>query len=274
MNNMVEHEFGVPIPGTILSESEWARTAIKRLPPSEEGPLDWSAIFGRDAPLILDLGCGNGRFTLQSALNRPECDHVAVDLLPAVVRYATKRANQRGLWNVRVVVKDAQTFLSAYVLPGSAAEIHVYHPQPDPDPKRPRLQLVTPAFLRSAHRALEPGGQIVLQSDNPPYWSYIRSILTSFFDVRDHPEPWPDAPEGRTRREILARSKALTIFRAIGRRRDELDETELDSLVESLPLFDATESGPWTELDALESPTKHQRPGARSRGRRRSSRRS
>ena len=62
----IEHEFGVAIPGRILPEPEWARTAIKRLPPP--GPLDWAAIFGRKAPVVLDLGCGNGRFTLGSAL--------------------------------------------------------------------------------------------------------------------------------------------------------------------------------------------------------------
>ena len=71
----VEHEFGIPIPGRILPESEWARTAIKRLPPP--GPLDWAAIFGRSAPVVLDLGCGNGRFTLKSALDRTGFDHVA-----------------------------------------------------------------------------------------------------------------------------------------------------------------------------------------------------
>src|SRR3954469_24985331 len=93
----VEHEFGVPLPGRILPESEWARTAIKRLPPPELGPLDWGAIFGRVAPVVLDLGCGNGRFTLQSALERPGLNHFAIDRLPVVIRYATRRANQRGL---------------------------------------------------------------------------------------------------------------------------------------------------------------------------------
>ena len=58
----IEYEHGVPIPGHILPESEWAKTAVKRLP--EAGPLDWPAIFGRTAPVVLDLGCGNGRFTL------------------------------------------------------------------------------------------------------------------------------------------------------------------------------------------------------------------
>ncbi len=91
----IEYELGVPIPGRILPRAEWARTAIKRLP--ESGPLDWAAIFGRSAPIVLDLGCGNGRYTISSALSRPDHDHFAVDILPVVIRYATRRANQRGL---------------------------------------------------------------------------------------------------------------------------------------------------------------------------------
>lgn len=63
----VEYEHGVPIPGVILPEPEWARTAVKRLP--EQGPLDWPAVFGRSAPVVLELGCGNGRFTLASAID-------------------------------------------------------------------------------------------------------------------------------------------------------------------------------------------------------------
>src|SRR5690348_14974499 len=88
----VELELGtdVPIPGAILPEADWARTAIKRLPPP--GPLDWSAVFGREAPVVLELGCGNGRYTLLSALARPERNHFALDILPVVIRYATRRA--------------------------------------------------------------------------------------------------------------------------------------------------------------------------------------
>ncbi|HUQ72366.1 MAG TPA: methyltransferase domain-containing protein, partial [Planctomycetaceae bacterium] len=107
-----EREFGVPIPGVILPPERWARTAIKKLPPP--GPLDWSAMFGRNAPIVIDLGCGNGRFTLWSALSRPECNHFASDILPVVVRYATRRANQRGLTNVRVAVIGGRALLRDY----------------------------------------------------------------------------------------------------------------------------------------------------------------
>src|SRR3954471_24471529 len=139
---MIEEEFGVPIPGAILPEDRWARTAIKRLPPP--GPLDFAAMFGRVAPVVVEIGCGNGRFTLASALARPDFDHFASDILPVVIRYATRRANQRGLHNVRFAVKDAESIVARYLGIGRVAEIHLYHPQPYHDPRLAHRRLVTP----------------------------------------------------------------------------------------------------------------------------------
>src|SRR5581483_2806669 len=90
----IEREFGVPVPGEILDPAQWTQTALKKLP---EGHLAWHALFGRDAPVVVDLGCGNGRFLLGSAVWRPDHDHLGVDVLPVVIRYATRRGNQRGL---------------------------------------------------------------------------------------------------------------------------------------------------------------------------------
>jgi tRNA (guanine-N7-)-methyltransferase len=246
----MDDDFGVPIPGTILPQELWAKTAIKRMPPP--GPLDWAAIFGRVAPVVLELGCGNGRFTLQSALTRPEVDHFASDLLPVVIRYATRRANQRGLHNVRFAVKDAQTLLRAYVAPATVREIHLYHPQPYHDPRQAHLRLVTPRFLADVHRALEAGGLFVIQTDNPDYWEYMTRVLPVFLDFQEHPTPWPDAPEGRSRREILARSRGLRIFRGWGTRREGISPTEAIQLAESLPAPTFRSRGPWCDLDAWE----------------------
>lgn len=245
----IESEFGVPIPGTILPPEHWARTGIKHLPPP--GPLDWPAIFGRSAPIVLELGCGNGRFTLQSALARPDHDHFATDILPVVIRYATRRGNQRGLTNVRFAVKDAQTFLGRYVPPGSAAEVHLYHPQPFHDPRQAHRRLVTPRFLADVHRGLRRGGLFVVQTDNPDYWSYMTRVLPVFFELTEHPQPWPDAPEGRSRREILARSRGLKIFRGVATRRDDLDPAQAVARAETLPRPTFRSRGPWCDLDAL-----------------------
>jgi len=232
----VEYELGVPIPGIILPPQAWARTAIKKLP--APGPLDWEAIFGRRAPIVLDLGCGNGRFVLASALARPGLDHLGLDILPVVIRYATRRANQRGLANVRFAVCGGRDFLEQYVAPGTIAEIHVYHPQPYGDAQKIGRRLVMPDFLALAHRALVPGGLLVIQTDNPAYWRYMAAVIPRFFRFEEQKGPWPDAPEGRTRREIMARRMRLPVFRGFGHPRPELDAAALAALVAELPAPD------------------------------------
>ena len=132
------------------------------------------------------------------------------------------------------------------------AEIHLYHPQPYHDPRQAHLRLVTPRFLADVHRGLEPGGLFVVQTDNPDYWDYISRRRPAFFDFQEHPGPWPDAPEGRSRREILARSRGLQIFRGEGRRRDEVTREAALALAESLPAPTFRSRGPWCDLDAWE----------------------
>src|SRR5262249_3504864 len=210
----IEREFGVPIAGEILDPSRWTQTALKKLP--AEGWLDIDALFGRHAPLVLDLGCGNGRYLIGSAVWRSDHDHLGIDILPVVIRYATRRANQRGLTNIRFAVVDAKQLLKRYVEPHSVAEIHCYHPQPYYDPAKVERRLVTPEFMTLVHGALVTGGLVYVQTDNPGYWKYMLEIVPVFFDFEERQTPWPDAPRGRTRREIMAMRRGLPIFRGVG----------------------------------------------------------
>ncbi len=234
----IEREFGVPVAGEILDPGQWTRTALKKLP---DGLLDLETLFGRTAPIVLDLGCGNARFLLGSAVWRPDHDHLGIDLLPVVIRYATRRGNQRGLSNIRFAVSDAETFLARHFPIGRAAEIHCYHPQPYYDPAEVHNRLLKPAFLVSVHAALVPGGLFFVQTDNPGYWRYIREVLPVFFDFEERHGPWPDAPKGRTRREIIALRRGLPVFRGSGRARLNLGAEEALRLAETLPppAFDA-----------------------------------
>ena len=74
----IEREFGVPVAGEILDPSQWTQTALKKLPRRAARPA--TALFGREAPLVLDLGCGNGRFLIGSAVWRPDHDHLGIDV--------------------------------------------------------------------------------------------------------------------------------------------------------------------------------------------------
>jgi tRNA (guanine-N7-)-methyltransferase len=230
---LVDEDYGVPIPGEVLPPEQWARTAIKRLPPP--GYVEWHRVFGRRAPLVLDLGCGNGRFIISSALARPECDHVGIEILPVVIRYATRRANQRGLANVRLAVIGAYEFLAQYVAPASVTEIHLYHPQPFRHDEKQHRRLLTPAFFALVHQALVPTGFVVLQTDNRAYWQYIRHVAPQLFHFSEQSGRWPDAPQGRTRREIYARRQGLKIFRAIGRPMTNLTLEAIQQIVQAAP---------------------------------------
>lgn len=230
---IIEREFGVPIAGEILEQSLWTNTALKQLP--TEGNLPLEEIFGRKAPLIVDVGCGNGRFLLGSAVWRPDMDHLGADPLPVVIRYATRRGNQRGLTNLRFLVCDGMKLVEKLLPAESVAELHCYHPQPYHEPHRYEERLITPRFLAATHRVIQPGGQLFLQTDSNAYWRYMKEIVVHFFDFQERIGKWPDAPKGRTRREILSLKRGNPIFRGVGVRKDNLTQDEIQDLVRQLP---------------------------------------
>jgi tRNA (guanine-N7-)-methyltransferase len=232
-----------------VDQARWTQTALKTMP--ETGRLNWAELFGRVAPVVLDVGCGNGRYLIGSAVARPDHDHLGVDVLPLVIRYARKRGNQRGLPNLKFAVLGGMDLLERFVEPGSVAEVHCYHQQPYYDPAQVHRRLVTPHFLAHVHRALAPAGKFVIQTDNPGYWKYIRQVVPVFFDFAEVNGRWPDAPKGRTRREIIATKKGLQVFRGQGTAKIGLSEADAVARADKLPppTFDADRR--LRELDQL-----------------------
>lgn len=208
----MEHEFGVRIPGRVLPRKQWTRCGYR----DDGRPFPWP----REARRVVDLGCGNGRYLITSALDRPDHDHLGIDLVQRAVDFGAHRASMRGLPNVRFVVGDAVAWLFERFAPDSIDEIHVYHPQPYYEQADISKRMLTPEFLERIWSVLRRGGTLVLQTDNKAYWTYLLQAVRKHFDPKVVPGPWPDAPKGRTRREILARKKGLAIWRMTAARRD------------------------------------------------------
>ena len=125
-------EFGVPIAGEILEPAQWTQQLLKRLP--EQGRLAGHN-YSDARPVVLDLGCGNGRFLLQA----PSGDWTTIMSASTICprHWAMPRGGKPARFeNLRFAVARAE-FL-ALVEPGSVAEIHCYHPQPYYDPREVR----------------------------------------------------------------------------------------------------------------------------------------
>lgn len=182
--------------------------------------FDWERVFGRVAPRVIDVGCGTGQFVIESAAARPDRDHLGIESIGPLVEAASREAARRGLPNARFMAGDAAEWLATRLAPASIDEIHVYHPQPYVDPGQVPLELLTPKFFERAWMLLRAGGILVLQTDNAKYGRHLLELLRRHFDPQIQPGPWPDAPLGRTRREIVARGKKLPVLRVVARRRE------------------------------------------------------
>src|ERR1051326_7386914 len=177
MTGQGELEFGVAFPRQVLPRDRWTRTGYK----DDGKPFDWGRMFGRSAPRVLDLGCGNGRYLIGSALDLPDHDPLGIDLVQRAVDYAAHRANRRGLTNVRFVKADAVQWLFERLEENSVAEIHVYHPQPYYEQRDASKRMLTPEFLERAWRVLQRGGHLILQTDNKAYWRYMIRAVEKYF---------------------------------------------------------------------------------------------
>jgi tRNA (guanine-N7-)-methyltransferase len=231
-------EGGPPFPGIKLPKEQWTRT---RAPLGEKGKLfDWNAVFGRNAQKAVDLGCGNGRYLIQSALARPGFDHLGVELVPPAVRLASLRAGQRGLTNCKFAWGDATEFILERCAPESLDEVYLFHPQPYYDRGKAVRRQLSPEVLLAIFRALRPGGLFVFQTDNPAFMNYARACCPALFAWKELEGPWPDAPEGRTLREIVARSRGLEIYRAEARKLNiTIDDAAARASQLPAPDFDA-----------------------------------
>lgn len=205
---------------------------------SIDQPFDWQQVFGRKAPRILDVGCGDGRFLLASARAHPDRDHLGIEVLAPLLAKGRAEAERLQLANLRFLEGDAVRWLRACAGEASMDEIHAYHPQPYYDPTVVHLGMLSAAFFERAWQVLRPDGILVLQTDSRPYAKHLLLAAQRHFDPQVQPGPWPDAPLGRTHREEVALRKKLTILRVVAGRRD----TPLDVEVPP-PYFEGRRQG-------------------------------
>jgi len=137
----------------------------------------WHEVFGRQAPLHLEIGMGKGLHLSRMAYRSPEFNHVGLELKPDRVYMAHGVCNRYGLSNIRFVVGDADKLLDAFG-PGELDMISVLFPDPWPHIRQVKHRLTHPDRLRRYQKLLKPGGALNFRTDHEALFHYTVAMLT------------------------------------------------------------------------------------------------
>ena len=188
-----------------------AREAAARAMISQNVPyftIEPDAIFGRRAPLEIEIGAGRGDFMLEYAAANPEKNFLAIELSGTVGQLLAMRCGRAELPNVRVAKMDARTLVNLMLPDQSVAAFHIYYPDPWPKERHIKHRMVTPFFVRNLARTLEHEGKVYAASDVKEWAEEIFTMLDDGGFQRIAKEP-PGAKRSAFGRKYIAQGKPV-----------------------------------------------------------------
>ncbi len=138
-----------------------------------ERPIDWRQRFGRDAPLEVEIGFGNGEFIARRAQARPERNLVGIEMEWASVQRALRQLALTRVDNVRLLQADARVALERLFPPRSLQRAYALFPCPWSKKRHARRRLFAHAFLRLLNSRLATGGEVQVVTDHRPYLDWL-----------------------------------------------------------------------------------------------------
>ncbi len=160
-----------------------ASQVLDKVPGSKELRLRDHAIkgnwgremFGNDHPIVLELGCGKGDYTIALALRHPEINYIGVDIKGARLWKGAKYATEQALPNV-AFLRTRIEFIDAFFGPGEVAEIWLTFSDPQLRGSE-NARLSSPLFLERYRRFLKPGGVVHLKTDSRYLYEYTSAVV-------------------------------------------------------------------------------------------------
>ncbi len=147
--------------------------------PYRPASFDPALCFGREAPLVLEIGFGMGDATAVIAQSLPGTNFIAIEVHAPGVGALLKQIGERGLTNIRIVKHDAVEVLQHMLAPDSLAGVHVFFPDPWHKLKHNKRRLIQPAFVRQLVTRLQPGGYLHCATDWQPYAEQMLAVLSA-----------------------------------------------------------------------------------------------
>lgn len=177
----------------------------------EDGAFDLAHWFGRQAPLIVEIGSGVGEATGALAAARPECNVLAFEVWRPGVAEALGHVAAAGADNVRFLGVDAVWSFENLLAPASVRELWTFYPDPWPKKRHHKRRLLSPAFAALVGDRLEAGGVWRLATDWPEYAVRIRAVLDAEPALEGGPvHRWGQRPSTRFERRGLEAGRPLS----------------------------------------------------------------
>ncbi|WP_136248460.1 tRNA (guanosine(46)-N7)-methyltransferase TrmB [Halomonas borealis] len=155
-------------------EEVWPRLGLTLA----DGRQDLAALFGRRAPVVLEIGFGMGASLIEQAETHPDTDFIGIEVHAPGVGKLLDEADKRGLTNLRVYREDALAVLEQCLPEGSLATLQLFFPDPWPKTKHHKRRIVQPAFVELVRRRLIPGGTLHMATDWEAYAEWMAEVMT------------------------------------------------------------------------------------------------
>jgi tRNA (guanine-N7-)-methyltransferase len=181
------------------------RRALRKINPSidltghlktfDELPRPWNveALFGRAAPLEVEVGSGKGLFLRNAASVKPEVDFLGIEVAHKYAEFAAASLAKASLRNAVMVEGDGLRIFQELIPDNSLAAVHVYFPDPWWKKRHRRRRVMRESFLRDVERTLQPGGSLHFWTDVEEYFQTSLELLAAQTTLLG-PLPVPETP--------------------------------------------------------------------------------
>ncbi|MGH1542579.1 MAG: tRNA (guanosine(46)-N7)-methyltransferase TrmB [Arenicella sp.] len=202
IRSFVKREGKITVGQQAAIEQMWPQYGIEL----EQGLLDWSSVFGRQAPVVMEIGFGNGLSLVEMAEASPQQDFLGVEVHKPGLGSLLVQVKKRGLSNIRASHDDAVEVLQQIPL-ASLDRLQIFFPDPWHKKRHHKRRLIQAEFVESVVQRLKPGGVLHVATDWQNYAEHVMEVLMAekgLSNQHDHYAPKPDyRPETKYERRGL-----------------------------------------------------------------------